>query len=423
MKRLFSGIGIAGVACALLSGWQAKTPTTILITGDLLGHLEPCGCTFPQTGGLLREATLIRKIRSTSNVIVLASGSMVASPGRQSQIKTETVAAAYHDMGVDVIGLGNEDTRLGFSGILAIQNNAPDALISGSLQQTSALNMPRTKGIGSLLVGSVSSHPEDLARPVQSPSIALGESIKSLKDDAKLNGQVPVLMVDGTVNEAKQIASQNPEIRLIVYRSPNDVPIAPIVVGKTVLVTPGQGGKKIVRLTLDDDQMSGYQVIPLGPEFSDDPTVSKTYQSYLKQIDQLGLIDKLPRSKTSPYAGSAACMSCHQSAYKVWSHSKHAHALQALENVTHAKDPDCVSCHVVGLNSESGFRSRTLTPTLAGVGCESCHGPAKRHTKMPRTAILPKVGSKPCISCHTSEQDPNFNALTFKTKYWPKIKH
>ena len=423
MNRLFTGIGIIGIACALISGWQSKTPTTILITGDLMGHLEPCGCTLPQTGGLLRLATLIRQLRATSNLIVLANGSMVDKPSPQSQLKTETVAAAYREMGVDAIGLGAEDARLGIGGILAIQNNAPSKLVSRSLQPSGSLNLDEVVHVSGLSVTSLSAHPEVPARPLHVQPINVEESINSFLGEARASGESPSLMLDGTLEDAKGIAAQHPDIRLIVYRSQNEAPTSPTIVGQTLLVTPGPGGKRVIKLSLDGGQITGYQVIPLSPELSDDPSVSKIYQSYLKRIDQLDLLDKSPRSKTLPYAGSAACLSCHQSAFKVWKHSKHALAFQTLVKVTHSKDPDCVSCHVVGLESQSGFRSKLLTPNLAGVGCESCHGPAQRHIKSPRSVILPKVGSKPCFSCHTSEQDPNFNALTFKTKYWPQIQH
>ncbi len=157
----------------------------------------------------------------------------------------------------------------------------------------------------------------------------------------------------------------------------------------------------------------------LGPAFADDPQVSGFYREYLSQVDKSGFLEKEPRHPSGPFAGSEACGSCHKADLKIWQHSKHARAFASLEAQGHAHDPDCVSCHVVGLSSKGGFRSRVLTPNLCDVGCESCHGPSALHARNPKQVRLPKVGIDMCTSCHTSEQSPNFKA----SSYWQHIQH
>ncbi len=67
----------------------------------------------------------------------------------------------------------------------------------------------------------------------------------------------------------------------------------------------------------------------------------------------------------------------------------------------------CGGCHATGADLEKG------TFTEAGVGCESCHGPASRHVALPKTAVFDKrltivnpsklpagIRTQICGSCH-----------------------
>jgi hypothetical protein len=86
--------------------------------------------------------------------------------------------------------------------------------------------------------------------------------------------------------------------------------------------------------------------------------------------------------------------------------------------VEHEYDPECVACHVIGLNYFTGFETMESTPALKGVGCESCHGPGSSH-KETQSIDYGKVDVENCEICHNDEHSPNFE---FKD-YWQKIKH
>src|SRR5207253_234634 len=114
------------------------------------------------------------------------------------------------------------------------------------------------------------------------------------------------------------------------------------------------------------------------------------------------------RLKTISFAGSQSCGTCHSKALGVWKRSGHAKALGTLEHEGHDRDPECLPCHVVGLQSSHGFWSKQKTPQLAAVGCESCHGAGLGHAKNPWKVSLPKVTTSTCGSCHTSNTSPDF---------------
>ena len=159
--------------------------------------------------------------------------------------------------------------------------------------------------------------------------------------------------------------------------------------------------------------------IELGPEWKDDPLAAELYQSYLSRVSRENLLEKFPRTSTASFVGSAKCGSCHAEAYRTWQLSGHAHALATLEREGNGRDPECLPCHVIGLKSVHGYRSRLSTPLLGVVGCESCHGEGTKHSAAPKRSRIAKSGREICITCHTLGNSPTFNFLT----YWPKIKH
>ncbi len=417
MKVIAIGIGLIGAFCGCFSSLSTQKVTTIVITGDLKGHLEPCGCTLPTTGGIQRQAGLLRKWKAEGNLVILANGSMVSGNSRQDEIKAETISQAYGAMGVTAINLAVEDSRLGIGNLNSIQNITQGKLISGSVDGVAVINPTVTSS--QAVIGAVSTRPEQVALPIGGHAVSLKAAITSLLSESRQADLPAILMLDGTELEAKSLAQQFPHLGLIIYRSSSSLPTAARMVGQTMLVTPGERGKSIVKINLNGSKFEDYQVIPLGPEVANDPTVSRFYGEYLKRVGREGLLDRIARSPSTPFAGSKACSSCHVSAYAKWHSSKHASAFKSLEQSGHQRDPDCVSCHVVGLQSINGFKSRTLTPSLTDVGCESCHGPGRRHVLSPKRVKMRVTSKKECLSCHTSDQSPNFNVLT----YWRQIQH
>src|SRR5262249_56664306 len=121
-------------------------------------------------------------------------------------------------------------------------------------------------------------------------------------------------------------------------------------------------------------------------EISDSPEGGGIMDRFLSHGGEEDLLSQLAKRKTAngqPFAGTQACMTCNPESHKVWAASPHSHAWQTLINVKHDRDPDCVVCHVVGLEYETGFKSAGETPNLVNVGCENCHGPQGKHAKNP----------------------------------------
>lgn len=372
-----------GVALAL-APWLAllipapAAPVRVVISGNWNGKLSPCGCTKPMQGGIRRWATLVRAAGDPSRVALLSVGSLSRGVGPQATIKLETVAELLGELEVDALVLSKEDRAV-----------SPEA----------AETVARFVGKG-LLFGSA-------PKVVQGITISASATTKS-----------EVLLFDGPQSEAMKLAEAG-VAKVIVFRS-EDKPLAqPLQVGNSWIVSPGFEGKHFVSFAWDGKRLTDYTVSPLGPEVTDDPLTARFFQTYQLRVDRAGLIEAMPRSKTDAFAGNKTCGTCHSHALEVWEKSRHAGALKTLENEGHSRDPDCLGCHVVGLGSTEGFRTRDKTPELADVGCESCHGPGLGHAKAPMEVKMPKVEPKGCVSCHDPNNSPNFDYST----YWKRIQH
>ena len=117
------------------------------------------------------------------------------------------------------------------------------------------------------------------------------------------------------------------------------------------------------------------------------------------------------------YIGGKRCASCHFEQYASWKKTAHAKAFDVL-TAKYQKDQKCLKCHTTGLGQPTGYVNQAQTAALAGVTCESCHGPGSEHEKVgqkysttktlsPEQAqevkgsiwrILPR---NVCIECHT----------------------
>ncbi len=147
---------------------------------------------------------------------------------------------------------------------------------------------------------------------------------------------------------------------------------------------------------------------------------------------------------TAQYVGSQRCVKCHKEAAKVWKNSPHFHAYQELVTATKPGlrqfDGECVRCHVVGFDYDTGFRDEATTPHLRDVGCESCHGPGSLHAAGSKDPKLMRLMNpyrydqketreqarqrkhlidQSCQKCHDQDNDVHWDF----DKKWPVIVH
>jgi hypothetical protein len=156
-------------------------------------------------------------------------------------------------------------------------------------------------------------------------------------------------------------------------------------------------------------------------------------------VKEANLLEEYPRfvlPDNLEYVGSRSCKLCHDYEYGKWmtsqqvfipglprqaaADSRHADAFATLEKVGSHYDPECVVCHVVGMQYYSGFVSPAKTPDLKDVGCENCHGPGSEHIRS-LGAVETAGPMSTCTDCHTPERSAEYSAN--KEQYFEKIIH
>jgi hypothetical protein len=107
------------------------------------------------------------------------------------------------------------------------------------------------------------------------------------------------------------------------------------------------------------------------------------------------------------YLGEKNCRRCHEAEYQMYSSQQHAIAFSTLTKNQRDSSPECLPCHVVGYGQPGGFASKQATPDLVNVQCENCHGMGTKHPD--KGDVHAVVGPEVCLTCHTHEQNPNFD--------------
>lgn len=410
---LIGSILVLAGAFAAVSRQEAEWH--LLVGGGIEGYLSPCGCTEPMQGGIRRKVQAYLTLSPKSRTTRVELGPLSSGIGRQDEMKIEAAVEALAAGDVSAISSSYEDWKFGSAMAANLSRMSKDRLVNTGAPGE---NHRATLAHGPFLIGSWDPRSSQSAAILGSQALSEEEAVSGLTQEAELRGLRPVLLLEDGRDSAQRLAQAHPSLAVIVYRSKSNPPLKAALAGRTYLVTPGPQGKSVVRLSFRDAELVGQKVVSLGPEIKNHPDAQRIFLTYKQRVKDEGLLDLLPRSEGEEFAGTKKCLSCHQQEGKVWKASEHSHALKTLEADGSDRDPDCVSCHVVGLDKKQGFRARTSTPHLTDVGCESCHGPGARHATAPSKV---KMGAtlKSCTTCHNSDHSPYFD----EAAYWKKIAH
>jgi len=90
-----------------------RVPFTLLLTGDVRGEIEPCGCE-PPNGGLARRVAAVRKYRAEGPVLVLEAGDALAEDvHRLDRERAQLILEAMAATGVGAAAVGEIELAFG----------------------------------------------------------------------------------------------------------------------------------------------------------------------------------------------------------------------------------------------------------------------------------------------------------------------
>ena len=180
-----------------------------------------------------------------------------------------------------------------------------------------------------------------------------------------------------------------------------------------------------------------YEPVPMKPGYPIDKSVQEArldFNSKLSKLNAQVEREVVPVSEgQAEYVGTNQCATCHGEAHEFWKKTRHASAVETLEERGKAFDQNCIGCHVVGyekpggsvlgkLTYKSKVNGREIKKNLKDVGCESCHGPGSKHISNPVSKagkpqhIGVDVGKAACADCHVKQHSPKFDFETYVRK-------
>ena len=452
----------------LYAGWPTPA-AAVVVSGDQLGYLEPCGCAEGQLGGLIRRAVMIDRLRDERKwpLALVDLGGLVQDPAlarggpEQAKSKFYTALRALGVMKYDAFALSPQDLKVGVDEAFGQFLNLPEG---GPKVVTANVTMPGLEAkvvpsvrttAGSIKIGITAVVDPDRMKALRDPSAEgliqvkpIAETLPKVLADLEKDTAAQVLLVQGPPELATALAKAYPGFDLVVGTSPqgadpeNDAETHNG--GKTLVARVGQRGKyaSVVGLFPGATPPLRYQRVTLSPKFDAAKSAVKTVieDEFRETLKQQNVVENYPKhdyvsgvagAEGATFVGVDACKKCHPNTVEFWSGTGHAKAYESLlkdpkPNVIH--DAECVSCHTTGFDYNSGWKSADLTSNLKGNQCENCHGPASKHVADPTnkasrapmhltTDLADK--NRVCLKCHDEDNSPHFEFA----KYWEKIEH
>lgn len=385
---------------------------TVFFTGSTLGALKPCGCSGGQLGGLERRPAILGTVPRQRRLAV-DTGSFVKGEGEQDLIKYNIIIQALQQLNYDLASLSEKDIEIGRnldlldSAALGVHLIAPPYGVAD-------VNMPAkfTREFtlqSKTLVVTIAAFDATTATTEQVPGLFAPRAGAQSLNILILN-QCDARIVESIA------AAVPPSVDCLVCPAQSDEPMLLSNPGKIPLVfSVGRFGRHVCKLQVRstgarDSLRLSLEVVPVSEDIPKDAALVSLYKDYQQVVRDSNLLEKYPRfalPNNLEYVGSLSCKPCHDSEYEKWQNTTHAKAYATLEQAGSQADPECVVCHVVGMEYQSGFISLEKTGDFKDVGCENCHGPGSEHI---RTAGKTKSAEpkSTCTDCHTPEHSGEY---------------
>jgi hypothetical protein len=417
---------------------QTQGLITIFFTGNELGSMKPCGCSGGQLGGLDKRYAVFNAV-SSENRLIIDTGSLVPESTEQNLFKFNIIVQAYTMLGYDVVNLTEQDIAIArqaglLDGIGSILNcitadKTDDTKLPEKFVKKFTLN-GTTIEVTVVAIeneNQISLLPDLFSSSAGSPS-AVNILILNRADTKQIETASEMNLTDIMI-----VPAQSDEPTLI--SEPNKIPM---------VISAGRIGKYVgkiwaARESTGQKPRLAFTSVPVTEDLPQHQPLVELYKDYQKLVKDANIIEKQPRfilPDNLEYVGSKYCKLCHDYEYEKWMTSKqvfvpgltkqaspdsrHAGAFATLEKVNSDYDPECVVCHVVGMQYQTGYTSPSKTPELKDVGCENCHGPGSEHLRS-LGAIETSGPISTCSDCHTAEHSAEYAAN--QKQYFEKIIH
>lgn len=431
----------------------------LFFSADVHGNLEVCGCPIYPLGGVARRMGYINAFRKrspaaavlTADVGYIFSDDLSADATAlraDAQVMNEWIVKANDIMPLDIVNLSYRDLRYASQLLRTDAKLKPEKsqIISANVKAKAAglenpapyviktVTAPRLKQpVRIAFIGLTDLPPADERERVEASGFVIEDPLAAARAAvAEVRDKADVTIILGylKMTMANRVAAQNADLDVVISSDGRGLVPDPKQVNNALVLFAAKETKHLGELRFYTDAEGVVdrftaRYVELDEVIADDPHMGRVTleargeigKTQLRMAEEEALTYKAPEN--SPYVTSETCGKCHQTEYKIWEKSRHAHAFDALETKQRIFDAACVGCHSIGFQNQ-GFVNIKVTPQFAGVQCEACHGPGAEHVKLPKAGNYhtPEAPGS-CIMCHDRDNSPDFD---FR-KYWPLVAH
>ena len=253
---------------------EAKTLTPrLLIISDLIGYIEPCGCTIDlKLGGIARAVHLINELRAQGPTALLVVGSHLfeyptVEPHQvaQEETKAQLIRGILSMLKVDAFVPGPNDLARGgeFYRTLSELSPLPDVTINHTDGASKVITLGELK-IG--IFGVIDPQSTLSMRSAQ-PALAIGDTAQLTAKDLRARGaHVVIGMASIDRAQLRKLAQKTEGVDLwILGRHPQEeTALSPVEGRSSFIVEAGDRGRNLGSIQLIDAQREGALKDPYG---------------------------------------------------------------------------------------------------------------------------------------------------------------
>lgn len=356
---------------------------------------------------------------------MLSAGNNIDTQAHDTDLAAEYIFKAMALSGTEVLAPGISEITWGPENFSRVAKNANLQIVCANLPGFAPYAvLEKNNGRTKVLVTSV----------IDPALAAAGGSAQMLTDPVSALHQIDkediphdlfVVIIQAGPEKIATIVEQCPDIDLVVDGTATESESQHPAGKRPAVVANNNQGMYVAYIDYDfgengsPDFSKPVRIKAAVGKVDEDPGISglvREYntrrQAFLKQqTDPSGRVSTIETQAHAHYLGSESCRLCHPANNACWAKTQHAGAMESLSAMSRQNDPDCLYCHMTGMekNTPPNMFTGTESSTMAGVQCEACHGPGRDHANDPQKSRMLSINENTCTRCHTKFRDPGFD--------------
>lgn len=360
-------------------------------------------------------------------------------------MKSKGMFEAFELLNYDAIGLGEMDFAFGLPFLREMQAAHKLPLVCANAYERGTPKrcfdpyiIKEKNGVKVAFVSVISPERHIVA---QVESELLGQKIELRDPSEELAKVLPemreksdiVVLLSHCGIETSEFLAKDIEVDVIVVGHFPAIENDPRKVGDVIFCMAGTKSDRFGTLQLDldaDREITSFEgdairLLKTGPEVPEIAAIALEIENEEKEMNrqrQLALQRENESQRMQNQSakvherggilGAESCKSCHEPTFDSWSKTPHAQAFAALAEADAWDNPECVGCHVTGIEDKHHVANANVEPERWNVQCEECHGSGLAHA---RDGTYKTQGLNTCQKCHDSQNSPEFDYELYRS--------